>query len=372
MNQTHDLNADSWIEISKPAILKNFDHLSTFGADHLIPVIKANAYGHGLEEVAEILKSRSFPYLAVDNLAEAIRIRKVSDQPILIMGVVDITNLRKIKLVDLAFVVFEKKMVDDLDSLGQKIAVHLEIDTGLKRHGVEPNKAADLAKYIEAKPNLILEGLMSQLADAGNPDSTFTKKQVELFDQSVETILSSGLQPTYIHLAKTVAMARERSKYANTDRPGDGIIGINTVDQSDPARRVLDKLEPALQLKSKVTVIKTLQSGEPYGYGLTFTAQSTTKLGILPLGYFDGLTRSLSNAAKLTIAGRTAPIVGVIGMNHTAIKVDDDIKPGQEVIVISNEPSDQNSVMNLAKSGEVYPYELVCRLSENLPRIIVD
>lgn len=363
------------ILISRSAILNNFDYLQNLGADlQVIPVLKANAYGHGIEEVASILSLRSFPYLAVDGYFEALRIRAVSKQAVLIMGAIKPSNFSRINLKNFAFVVHDETTLAGLAATGKTVKVHLELETGMSRHGIRLSELKLFLKSLKKYPRLHVEGVMTHLADADNPSSTVSvKQQTERFDQGVEQVRAAGYNPRYLHIAQSAGSVKVRSQYANTLRVGLALYGISPLEESDKYAAKLSGLRPALSFKTTITKVLNLDAGDTVSYGRTYKADKPVRIGVVPIGYYEGVPRSLSNSGDVEYKKTYLPIAGRVCMNHTMINLDNSkAKQGDEVLFISSDRSSRANVEAIARLHQIFSYSLLVGLNQNVRRIIVD
>lgn len=363
------------ITISRSAILHNFDFFSSLtNSGQVIPVLKSNAYGHGIAEVVEILKDREPPYIAVDGYYEGLVVRDASrKQAVLVMGAIQPDNFKNMSFRKLAFVVHDEDTIEALARTGRKVKVHIEIDTGMTRHGIAPNNLPDILALISRYKNLEMEGVMSHLADADNPtDNSFTDEQARIFDSAVELIQNSGFRPKYIHIAQSAGSVKVKSKYANTLRIGIALYGISPLEQVD-TNKGLRELRPALSLTSAITKINTIEKGTTVSYGRTYTANSTSKIGIIPLGYYEGLPRALSNKGQVKFNDSSLPIVGRVCMNHAMINLKNSAaNVGDKVTIISSDINSKVSVDAICKKHNLFNYGLLVGLNQNVRRKIVD
>jgi len=367
-----DFSTHNRIEISKSALLHNADLFAKLSEKAVIPVLKGNAYGHGIEQVATALKGGSFPYIAVDGYFEALRIRKVSRQPVLIMGAIKPENFAKIKYDRFAFVVQDAATIRALGNTGKRVAVHLECNTGMNRYGALPPELEKLAKLILHYPNLQLEGIMSHLADSDGTDPATVADAVQQFDTCVEAVRAAGGHPSLIHVAQTAGSLKARSKYANAMRLGIGLYGSNPFSPTHPAHEQLAGLQPALQLISTITKTIDLKKGQSVSYNYTFTAPRNMKIGVLPLGYYEGMPRAFSNAGCVKYKSSFPNVVGRVCMNHTMISLDGTAaKSGDEVVVFSSDPKNKNSVDNAAHRLGLFNYNLLTAFSPDIRRVLV-
>lgn len=361
------------IEISKSALLHNLHFFEQQTGMPAIPVLKGNAYGHGIAQVATALKGAKLPYIAVDGYFEALRVREISRQPVLIMGAIAPENFRKLTYDNFAFVVQDTRTIEALAATGKKIAVHLEINTGMNRYGAKPNKSVELAKLVLRHKNLQLEGIMSHLADSDGDDPATVNAAVAQFDDCVEAIIRLGAKPTLIHIAQSAGSMRAKSKYANAFRLGIGFYGINPFPpQHSLYKKMAKNLQPALQFSSTITKIIDLKKGDKVSYNYTFTAPRAMRIGVIPVGYYEGVNRALSNLGSVKVGVAQEPIVGRVCMNHTMISLENSTaKAGDRVIVYSNKPGDKNTIDAVSADHNLFSYNLLTNLSSDVARVLV-
>lgn len=362
------------IELNENNVISNIKLIQTqhpnFG---IIPVLKANAYGHGLEKMATILNNADCKFLAVDGYFEAARIRDLTKHPILIMGYIKPENTALLDTVKCSFVVQDIDGLRAFGKLHKSVRIHLELNTGMNRLGLSATELPLYLRTIRKYPNLTLEGVMTHLADADNElDDNFTKHQVKEFDYRVEEIKKSGFTPTYIHIAQTAGSTKAQSNYANTIRLGIGLYGINPLNKTDNHYKDFKLLKPVLELKSTIIKIIELNKGDKVSYNGTYTAPGNIKIGVLPLGYYEGVPRELSNRGIVTHNKIELPIIGKICMNHTVIQLKgNNLQVGDEVTVISNDPSQPNSVERICNGFNLFNYYLITKLSSSVRRVII-
>ena len=360
------------IEVSKSAILHNVDLFAGLSGKDVIPVLKGNAYGHGIEQVATALKGHRLRYIAVDGYFEALRVRKVSAQPVLVMGAILPENFAKLKYDNFTFVVQDADGVEALSKVNKRVKVHIECNTGMNRYGAKPDAAIELARIILAKPNLELEGIMSHLADSDGDDPTTVAKAVEQFDDTVEAIRALGANPAILHVAQTAGSVVAQSKYANAMRLGIGLYGINPFAAEHPFHDKFHAVRPAMRFVSTITKVTELAKGEQVSYNYTFTAPRDMTIGVIPVGYYEGVNRALSSVGTVKIGKRQAPIIGRVCMNHTMISLEGlHAKVGDEVVIYSNDPKDENSIDRIAATHNLFNYNLLTALNADGRRILV-
>lgn len=363
------------IEVSRSALLHNFDFFSEATQKHVIPVLKGNAYGHGIEQVATALKDRKMPYIAVDGYFEALRIRTVSAQPVLIMGAIKNENFARLRYDNFAFVVQDMAAIDALAATRKKINVHIEINTGMNRYGGDPDDVMKLVTAVNASKHLRLEGLMSHLADSDGDTEATVADAVAVFDDVVSEILKFNPTIEYVHIGQTAGSLREHSRYANTMRLGIGLYGLSPFAPKHPLEKQVAQLRPALKLISTVTKLTELKKGDQVSYNYTFTAPKDMRIAVLPFGYYEGLPRLLSNVGSVKSIYGDQKITGRVCMNHTMI--DDrkrELQIGDEITVYSNNPKDKNCIDAIVANSlpSFNNYNVLTMLSRDVRRILVD
>ena len=362
------------IEISRAALLQNLDIFQKIRPNiGVIPVIKANAYGHGLSVVTSILNDADCTFLAVDGYFEASKIRDITKHRILVLGYIKPDNVALVDIKKCSFVVQDQSCLEAFGGLDKEVNIQIELNTGMNRLGTSEDELKDYLNTLKKFSKLNLEGVMTHLADADNPDDdTFTQSQVSRFESMLQTIKDAGFDPQYVHVAQTAGSVKVTSKYANCMRLGIGLYGINPLSESDDDYQELTSLKPVLELKSTIIKMLDLKKGERVSYNGIYTATKDVRVGVLPIGYYEGVPRELSNRGSVGIGDLDAPIVGRVCMNHTMIELDGlEGNVGTEVVVISNNTNRRNSVKQLCKDHDLFSYELLTGLSSTIRRNIV-
>lgn len=367
-------NVFNTVYLSRSALLHNFDIFQSLQPNNfVIPVLKSNAYGHGIIEIATILKQRTFPYIAVDGYYERLAIQRASKQPVLVMGAIEASNFQRMNFHRTAFVVHDEPTVRALARTRRKVKVHIEIETGMVRHGVSLGDLPEFLTLLAQYPTLHVEGVMTHLADADNPENThYSERQTRLFDQAVALVREAGFTPTYIHIAQSAGSVKITSRTANTTRIGLALYGINPLEVGDKFYKKLRDLRPVLSLTSTITSISPIKKGSTISYGRTYTAPTDTLIGVLPLGYYEGVPRSLSNVGSVAYKTHQLSIAGRVCMNHTMIDISQSgAQVGDTVTVISSDPNSTYNVVALCRTHHLFMYGLLVGLNEHIRRSIV-
>lgn len=330
------------------------------------PVLKSNAYGHGLAQVAQILDKEKIAFFVVDSLFEAKALRNEGiKSKILIVGYTDAKNICSGKISNTAFTITSLEQLQEVQKyLKDEKKFHLKIDTGMHRQGILPEQIEEAIKIIKNNKFIILEGICSHLADADGMEKTFTEMQIERWEKAVEIFKQNFKTVRYFHLAATAGTNYSDKFSSNVARLGLGLYGINS---SSFAKL---NLKPVLRMQSIISSVKTINVGECVGYNATYKAEKTMRIATVPVGYFEGVDRRLSNSGFFKIGNYNCPIIGRISMNIVSIDTTSIVnaKLGDPVIIISENPQDKNSVENISKLIQAIPYEILVHIPAHLKR----
>ena len=359
------------IYINKQRLVDNYHRLSAVNPDiKIAPVLKSNGYGHGIRLVGEILDKVNAPFLCVDSLYEAFQLYSKSGvkTPILIMGYIHPKSLA-IKKLPFSFAIYDFEHAKALNEHQRGAKVHAFVDTGMHREGITMEELPDFLQKLKQLKNIEVEGLMSHLADSSKPDSEISKLQLKNFQKARELVSEAGIKPKWFHLGGTYGLLNELTAGCNLVRVGRAVYGIDEKDT-----KTLDiKLQPVLKHTTRIVQIKKIKKGDRVGYSGTYQAGKDFTIGILPLGYNDGIDRRLSNKGSVTINGVKCPIIGLVSMNVTTIDISAVKEPvlDQEVVVFSDNAEDINSVINASKAGGILPHEMLIHIAESTKRVVV-
>ncbi len=380
------------VRVFKDAILHNLNEFKKqYPSLEFAPVIKSNAYGHGIVQVAEILeqyqntlsvprlhsghlpqrgrREHEIPFFMVDSFYEALLLRRAGiKSKILMLGYNRIDQLVNPKLKNYAATIIDFSTLEEVvRKLKQPMVFHLKIDTGMHRQGLwgeEVNKAIVL---IKSNPNFILEGLCSHLADADGETDVYTKKQIVLWNETAELFKKNFTGIEYFHLSATSGAYFSTDITANVARLGIGLYGFNI----SPHEKL--NLKPALEMASVISSVKAIPAGEKIGYNITWQAERETKVATIPVGYNEGVDRRLSNKGFYKVNGKPCPVIGRVSMNISSVDITDagNVKVGDEVIVFSKNSEDKNSIENVAKLCQTIPYEILVHIPQYLKRTLI-
>lgn len=369
-----------YIQVDLGAIRDNMIHMKQHIHENtkMLAVIKTDGYGHGSVPIARELETLDTVYgYAVATAEEAFEIRDAGmKKPILILGYSFPYAYERFVREDIYPTVFRKDMLEDIvaaaKTVGKKAKVHIKVDTGMGRIGIQPDEDGLLfVKEVLSKEELILEGVFTHFACADMTDKTSAKKQLALFGDFVDRIESElGYEVPYRHASNSAAIMEMKDANMDLVRAGVTMYGLMPSDEVDMS---LVSLKPALSLYSQVVFVKDLKAGMSVSYGSTFTATKDMRVATVPLGYGDGYPRSLSSKGYVLIRGKKAPILGRVCMDQFMVDVTDipGVTEGDKVTLIGTDGNESITADYLGELSGRFNYELVCELNPRLPRIYI-
>ena len=369
----------TWIEIDASAIGKNLDAFRSVvtPGTAVMAVVKANAYGHGIEVVAPIAAQHA-DWLGVNNLEEALAVRDLGiEKPVAILGHTEIDRLDYVISGEFRQVLYRQDIAVALSRFakerGTTARVHLKVETGTHRQGVALANLESFIKELLALSHLEIEGVYTHFANIEDTlDPTFAQFQIDEFRRALSIVNEAGARPSWIHASATSGALLYPEMGFNMIRVGIGTYGIWPSRETQLAARERGRritLTPALSWKTRIAQIKTISQGEFVGYGLTYQANHPMKIAILPIGYYDGYDRKLSNSGRVLVGGQAVPVIGRVMMNMIAIDVTDvDVKPDDEVVLIGRQGKAEIRAEELAEKIGTIAYEVVSRINPGIPR----
>lgn len=387
----------TWIEVDLAAIQQNVRNLKSLlkPETRFLAVIKANAYGHGLMPVARAVVAAGADWLGVNSAEEAIALRETGIMaPILVLGVVPPEIVPRLAGQTVSIVVSSLAWWQDTEPIIAKLrfplGIHVKVEAGTNRLGMEAHELLDLANQIRQYPKAIWQGTYAHFAaveDAGY--ERFTRRQAERFHAAIKQLKTAGGQPGIRHMAATAATLIYPEYHFDMVRCGIGIYGLwpgGTIWQ-DFARRMKNwqapqrLLTPALAWKTRIVQVKDIPRGESIGYGRTYRVKRPMRVAVLPIGYSDGFDRGLSNRGAVIIHDRVYRVAGRVAMNMTMIditqpqadhvwekSIEKPISLGNEVTLIQG-VGDKVPVDSMSSLAQTINYEIVSRLPVHIPRI---
>jgi alanine racemase len=337
----------------------------------LCAVVKADGYGHGDVACAEAALAGGATRLAVATAGEAERIgRRFAHVPLLTMGALDPEELDTALEAGSEVAAWRDDFLELLAARarahGRPALAHVKHDSGMGRLGNrDPAQALELLRACAASPDLEPAGVWTHFATADELDSAFFDEQLERFARVAEAAKSEFPGIT-VHAANSAAVFRDRCSHFDMARCGVAVYGLDPF-QGDPSER---GLRPALSLHSYVADVKPFEAGDSAGYGQTWRAEGATCVGVLPLGYGDGVRRGLSNNAEVLVGGRRYPLVGTVSMDNVTVDLgpETDVQPGAEAVLIGSQGGETILAEDLARRLGTINYEITCGISARVPR----
>ncbi len=339
-------------------------------ACRIMPVVKANAYGHGSVEIAKALVAQGIRCLGVVSPTEGLALREAGIAvDILVLGSLFEGQLRDVVAYRLTPVLGDEGLLRPLakaaGALGSPFPIHVKIDTGMRRLGFPPEAVPALFDQLHSYPSLLVEGVMTHLADADGDDPEATERQLAVFRSVLDPIEKRGGQIPVVHAANSAAIVRFPQSHFSMVRPGIMLYGYHTL----PASVAAPDLQPVLSLKTAVAHLRRVRPGDAVSYNRTFVASRQTTVAVLPIGYADGYNRRLSNRGAVLIRGCRAPVVGMVCMDMTMIDVTDlpGVQVGDEAVLIGRQGQGAIGADQVAEWIGTIPYEVLCGIG---PRVV--
>ncbi|WP_441749472.1 alanine racemase [Helicobacter pylori] len=376
------LKRASFVEVNTASLRHNFSAVKSIVPKdaHIMAVVKANAYGAGAIKASEIFLQEGANYLGVATLDEALELRShFSKTPILILGYSLNSNASMLIDNDLSAMIFSLEQAEVFSQMALKsqkrLKIHLKIDTGMHRLGLEPNfKSIEIIKKIRALKGLEVEGIFTHLSNADAKIKTHAKNQMKAFNAFLEQLLDQKIGFQYRHAYNSAGILSlcngNENRLLNLYRPGIMLYGFypsNGMKETCPTI-----LKNVVSLKAQIVQIRSVKKGEFIGYGEHFYTNEETLVGTLALGYADGLVRDLGNRIQVAINNQLAPLIGKVCMDQCFVKLNNiQAKEGDEVILFGDKSAKANDASEIATLLNTIPYETISTLSKRLERVYI-
>jgi len=374
------LDGRTWAEVSLTTLRENFrvvqQHVGPNVA--ICAVVKADGYGHGATECALALEAEGTPWLGVTDAAEGRALRSAGIWTrILLMTGIWKGEEDGIVSHNLTPTIWETWHIERLERAAKKqqinLPVHLKVDTGMNRLGATIKALPQLCEKLALCEHLHLEGVSTHFASAEVLDAEDAPRQMKSFEQALVVLGQHGLHPPLVHMGNSAAVSVRPETWKTMVRPGILLYGYSlpimrggTIVTSPSL-----PLVPVLAWKTRVLTVKEVAAGEAVGYMGTYVTRKRSRIAVLPVGYADGYPRLLSNRARVIVRGEYAPVVGRISMDLTTADIGHipGIAVGDEVILIGSNNGKSVDAVELARLGETVPYEILCGISQRVPRV---
>ncbi len=377
----------TWVEVSLNALRNNFRTIQDYVAPEaaVCAVVKADAYGHGAVECARALEAEGAKWFGVTSTGEGVALREggIRGRILLMTGFWPGEEEAVVRQ-RLTAAVWDGSHIELLATAAEKtaasepVAVHLKVDTGMARLGIDPLELARFAELLGSARRISLEGVFTHLASSDIVDAPDVDAQVIRFDQALATLRGCGFSPPLVHMANSGAIATRPQTWRSLVRPGISLYGYylpftSVSGRAHPAMPGLP-VKPVLSWKTRIVSLREVGAGRPLGYNGAYVTVSRARIAALPVGYADGLSRRLSSKGRVIIRGEYAPMVGNISMDITLVDVTaiPGVEVGEEVVLIGSVAGagGERSITACDQAGvaQTIPYEVLTGLSKRLPR----
>jgi alanine racemase len=364
----------TWTEINLEAISHNLHQIKNRvepNGARILAVVKDNAYGHGAVEVARTAAKAPVHMLGVATVEEAVELRRAGiDLPILVLCCILPEQAEEIVRHDVTQTVCDLNICESLskeaDHLGKQVKVHVKIDTGMGRIGVQYNRAVQFIERVAQFRRITVEGIFTHFASA-ETDAAFTNLQLERFNSVISHLDKIGIHIPLRHAANSAAVLGIPASYFNMVRPGLMIYGLYP---AGSPREI--KLKPALSLKTRVVYLKEVPAGWSISYGRTHITDKPTVVATLAIGYGHGYNRKLSNSGEVLIRGMRTPIIGAVCMDQCLCDVSHipGVSIGDEAILIGRQGNEEITVDEVARKAGTISYDILCGINARVPRTL--
>ena len=372
---TEEIIRPTRLEIDLNILVENYRQIKKHVANtKMMPILKANGYGHGLVRVAQLMQKLGADYIGVAVLEEGILLREQGvNIPILVLGGIWGNQIPHFLKHDLTITASSIEKLNQIDELaGQmklKAKVHLKIDTGLERIGVHYYSAEKLLEATLKCRNLEVEGIFSHFANSDNLELNFTRLQLERFMEVLQFYEKHSLQFPIRHISKSGSILQMPEANLDMVRPGLLLYGVY------PSQEIPHtvKVKPASTWKSLVVYFKVIKANHPVGYGLTWQSDHDVRSITVPVGYGDGYFRSMSHKAEVLLNGKRYPVIGRISMDQIVVNIEkDSAYNGDEVILFGSDGENIITVEELADWAGTIPYEILTNINTRVPRVYIE
>ncbi|MBD2167667.1 alanine racemase [Calothrix membranacea FACHB-236] len=370
----------AWVEIDLAALSHNVRQLVSLlsSQTQLMAVVKADAYGHGAISVAKTALESGASWLGVATVPEGIELREAGIKaPILILGAIQTPEqIQAIAQWKLQPTLCSPKQAlvfsNTLEAIqhSSPLPVHIKLDTGMSRLGTNWQQTGEFVRLVKSLPHLTIASIYSHLATADDPDTTIMKEQHRRFEEAIAQIKAMGIEPPCLHLANSAATLADSSLHYNIVRVGLAVYGLYP---SDHLQNTIN-LQPVLQVKARITQVKTISAGTGVSYGHQFIAPQELRIAVVGIGYADGVPRHLSNNMQVLIRGQRIPQIGTITMDQMMVDVSTipDIQEGEVVTLLGKQGKEQISANDWAEKLETISWEILCGFKHRLPRVAMN
>lgn len=360
------------IKLRKKALLNNLSYLQSLQPQAgMFPVLKSNAYGHGLKYVVKMLAKTDVPYIAVDSYPEYVVVKKHCKIPILIMWETLLENYKKFDHKITTFCVYNSWTIRHLGRVGKATKIHLFLNTGMNREWIQEDELSSVINELQSHPNIIVEWVLSHFFDADNISDVHIAEQIKCFKRMYYKILDAGFTPVRRHIGNSAAMFKIDDDFFNAYRPWLALYGYNPLAPEDAHYKKWNELSPVLSVTSRIISLQTVWPGTWVSYNYEYMPSDKELIATVPFGYAEWLSRNASGKIYIKHRKTFFHQVGMICMNLSSYVVDSAVDIGDEVEIISDNSRAKNSMMNLSEQSWTIVYETLVKLDRGIRREIV-
>ncbi len=371
-DRLNEIYSGSHLRIDLNAYQHNIGRLRQLaGADRsFLAVVKANAYGHGAIHCARAAVEAGVDYLAVARIDEAIQLRRADiTAPILVLGAPNTSQISIALQMNVELSVGTRSALDSIVAAGSRIGcsakLHLKLETGLHRYGADPDLALALAQEMKHSEWVDFRGVYTHFSSADEVERSPTRSQIDIMNTFTRELKSESILPPLVHLANSAGLITGELGESTMVRAGIATYGLDPSDEV----KLPEGFQPVMSLHSVISRRFQLNAGDAVSYNRTYVAANAEEVGTVPIGYADGLPRSLQGRGRVLVGGELHQILGRICMDQITIRVPDTAREGDQVIVFGNGLSGELTAEEVAYTAGTNNYETVTRMSARLPRI---
>lgn len=360
----------TWVEVDLEAIRDNIRWFREFSRVQVMAVVKANAYGHGMVQVAEVALQAGATWCGVARVEEALALHAAGlGCPILLLGYTPPDQMEEVIRREISMTIWDAVQIKRASLAAKKAGtparLHLKVDSGMSRIGVQPEAALDLARKMHKTPGVIFEGLFTHFARADEADAAATDAQEQRFREVLARLEKEGLRPPFVHAANSAAGLTRPSAHFDLIRVGIAMYGLHPSAECP----LPVTFRPALSWKAVLSQVKVLPPGRGVSYGHIYTTRGRERVGTIPVGYADGFRRIPGNRAL--VGGRRVAVIGRVCMDQVMVQLDEvpQARAGDEVVLIGRQGEAHITAEEVAELWGTINYEVTCAICARVPRV---
>ena len=365
-------NLTTWLEVDLKRLKNNLSELQKMTGKPVMAVVKANAYGHGLADIALAAEAAGSPWCGVARLEEALALRKAGvNAHILVLGYTPPGSAVLAVVENISLTVYDRATAQAYAAAGEEsgktLNVHLKIDSGMGRLGVFSEEVIELAKYLQSLPGINLQGMFTHFARADEPELPATDQQLAKFANLVKELEKHNFRPEFVHASNSGGTLAFKDAWYDFVRPGIAMYGL-----SPSSKALVPKaIKPILSWKTRLISVKELPTGHGVGYGHRYVLTKPEKIGVLAIGYADGFRRVPGN--EVLIAGKRVKVIGSVCMDQCMVQLHDvpEVKIGDEVVIIGQQGKETITADDVAARWGTINYEVVAGIAARVSRVYI-